>query len=135
LELDINGATLVSTGPTIAFSNPLAANPGPWVHVAVTVQGGGRIGQGAFYIDGVQAGAFAPPALEAADAFYMTASPTGNCPAGTVPLYRLYNNGQGGAPNHRYTIDGATRSLMIAASWIPEGNGPDGVFACVLFRE
>jgi uncharacterized protein DUF5648 len=27
----------------------------------------------------------------------------GNCPSGSGPVYRLYNNGQGGAPNHRYT--------------------------------
>ena len=58
-------------------------------------------------------------------------SPGGTCPSGTTPLYRLYNNGQGGAPNHRYTIDPAVRTQMIAANWVPEGNGPDGVFACV----
>ena len=69
--------------------------------------------------------------LEATDAFYMMASPAGTCPSGTTALYRLYNNGQGGAPNHRYTVDPAVRSSMIAAQWIPEGNGPDGVFACV----
>jgi Ice-binding-like len=69
--------------------------------------------------------------LEASDAFYMMASPAGLCPTGTIPLYRLYNNGQGGAPNHRYTVDPAIRSSMIAANWIPEGNGADGVFACV----
>ncbi len=69
--------------------------------------------------------------LEASDAFYMMASPTGTCPAKTIALYRLYNNGQGGSPNHRYTIDPAVRATMIAAHWVPEGNGPDGVFACV----
>ena len=26
----------------------------------------------------------------------------GTCPAGTSPVYRLYNHGQGGAPNHRF---------------------------------
>jgi hypothetical protein len=61
----------------------------------------------------------------------MAASPDGTCPDENRPLYRLYNNGQGGAPNHRYTIDSAIRSDMIAAGWIPEGNGADGVFACV----
>ena len=25
----------------------------------------------------------------------------GNCAAGPTPVYRLYNDGQGGAPNHR----------------------------------
>jgi hypothetical protein len=69
--------------------------------------------------------------LESLNAFYMMPSPTGVCPAGTVPLYRLYNNGMGGAPAHRYTVDPAVRSSMIAALWIPEGNGSDVVFACV----
>jgi IPT/TIG domain/Bacterial pre-peptidase C-terminal domain/Repeat of unknown function (DUF5648) len=69
--------------------------------------------------------------LEASNAFYMMASPTGSCPPGTIPLYRLYNDGQGGSPNHRYTTDSDARAQMIAANWVPEGNGPDGVFACV----
>ena len=69
--------------------------------------------------------------LEASNAFYMMASPAGTCPAGTIPLYRLYNDGQGGSPNHRYTTDPDVRAQMIAAKWVPEGNGPDGVFACV----
>src|SRR5258708_3216115 len=29
----------------------------------------------------------------------------GSCPTGTVPVYRLFNNGQGNAPNHRFTTD------------------------------
>jgi hypothetical protein len=41
-------------------------------------------------------------------------------PAGTIPLYRLYNNGQGGAPNHRYTVDPTVRAAMIARNWSPE---------------
>ena len=69
--------------------------------------------------------------LESLNAFYMMSSPAGTCPTDTLPLYRLYNNGQGGAPNHRYTIDLAVRSAMIAKGWIPEGNGPNAVFACV----
>jgi len=55
----------------------------------------------------------------------------GNCPGGTQPLYRLYNDGQGAAPNHRYTTSLATRSTMIAQKWIPEGSGTIGVIACV----
>ena len=69
--------------------------------------------------------------LEDPAAFYMMKSPTGFCPIGSTPLYRLYNDGQGGAPNHRYTIDPGIRRSMIAAHWISEGNGADGVFACV----
>ena len=30
-----------------------------------------------------------------------------------IPVYRLYNNGQGGAPNHRYTTSLATRTQML----------------------
>jgi len=44
----------------------------------------------------------------------------GACPAGTQILYRLYNNGQTGAPNHRYTVSPAIRSQMIAQGFVPE---------------
>jgi probable HAF family extracellular repeat protein len=54
----------------------------------------------------------------------------GNCAAGTQPVYRLYNNGQGGAPNHRYTTSLAIRSQMLAQGWISEGFGDDGVTMC-----
>jgi len=57
-------------------------------------------------------------------------TPAGNCAAGTTPLYRLYNNGMGGAPNHRYTTFPFTRSNMISLGWIPEGIGT-GVIGCV----
>jgi hypothetical protein len=55
----------------------------------------------------------------------------GDCPATGQPLYRLYNDGQGGAPNHRYTTRVATRTSMIAQGWIPEGAPPLGVIGCV----
>jgi hypothetical protein len=55
---------------------------------------------------------------------------TGTCPMGTAPVYRLYNNGQGAAPNHRYTTDLDIRSQMIARGWIPEGYGSLGVIMC-----
>jgi hypothetical protein len=55
----------------------------------------------------------------------------GNCEAGTIPLYRLYDNGMGGAPNHRYTIDLLIFNQMIAQGWVFEGNGNTKVFACV----
>ncbi len=53
----------------------------------------------------------------------------GACAAGTIPVYRLYNNGQGGAPNHRYTTDLEVRAQMIANGWIAEGRGV-GVIMC-----
>ena len=55
---------------------------------------------------------------------------TGSCAAGTAPLYRVYNNGMGGAPNHRYTPDRSVRDQMVAQGWVAEGSGPDVVFAC-----
>lgn len=53
----------------------------------------------------------------------------GTCAAGTVPVYRLYNNGQGAAPNHRFTTDLAVRTEMLGKGWIPEGSGI-GVTMC-----
>ena len=54
----------------------------------------------------------------------------GSCPGGTQPLYRLYNDGMGAAPNHRYTTDFATFGVMQQLGWKPEGAGV-GVIACV----
>ena len=54
----------------------------------------------------------------------------GSCAPGTEPLYRLYNQGQGGAPNHRYTPDRSARNAMLALGWVAEGSGVEGVFAC-----
>jgi hypothetical protein len=53
------------------------------------------------------------------------------CPSGTRPLYRAYNDGQGGAPNHRYTTDAAVLDAMIAQGWTMEGEAVTRVFACV----
>ncbi len=54
-------------------------------------------------------------------------SGAGVCPAGTVPVYRMYNNGQGAAPNHRFTTDVATRTAMLDRppdkAWLAEGAG------------
>jgi hypothetical protein len=47
----------------------------------------------------------------------------GTCPAGSIPIYRLYNNNMGGAPNHRFTTDLSVRAQMISAGWAPEGFG------------
>ncbi len=54
----------------------------------------------------------------------------GLCPAPLLPLYRLYNSGRDGAPNHRYTLDTRVRSIMVAFGWVSEGAGPLGVVAC-----
>ena len=47
----------------------------------------------------------------------------GTCPAGSIPIYRMYNNGMGGAPNHRFTTDINVRAQTLAAGWLPEGQG------------
>ncbi len=69
--------------------------------------------------------------LESAAVFSTLApGPQGDCPAGSAPVYRLYNDGQGAAPNHRYTTSLVTRTTMIGKGWIPEGYGPLGVVMC-----
>jgi hypothetical protein len=52
------------------------------------------------------------------------------CPSGTRPLYRVYNDGMGAAPNHRYTTDFIIFSIMLQLGWKPEGVGL-GIIACV----
>jgi hypothetical protein len=64
------------------------------------------------------------------DVFYVALAGDGTCRAGTLAVYRLYNNGQGGAPNHRYTTDPAVRDQMVARGWVIEGNGPGFAFMC-----
>ncbi len=55
----------------------------------------------------------------------------GTCASGSQPLYRVYNNGKSGAPNHRYTISRYIRDQMVTAGGTAEGSGSDIVFACV----
>ena len=58
------------------------------------------------------------------DVFYtFLPNDSGACPPGNVPVYRLYNNGQGGAPNHRFTTSAAIQAQMLAEGWIAEGAG------------
>ncbi len=69
--------------------------------------------------------------LETRMLFYALApSAGGACAPGFVPVYRLYNNGEGGAPNHRFITDLAVRAQMVARGWTPEGSGT-GVAFCV----
>ena len=56
----------------------------------------------------------------------------GACPLEGTPVYRLYNTGMGGAPNHRYTTSIVIRADMIAKGWISEGWGDLGVIGCAL---
>jgi 5'-nucleotidase len=54
---------------------------------------------------------------------------SGACAAGNQPVYRVYNNGQGGAPNHRFATDRSLRQDMLSRGWSAEGVG-DGVVWC-----
>ncbi len=67
--------------------------------------------------------------FEAEVFFVATPDAAGNCAAGNIPIYRLYNDGQGAAPNHRFTIDLGVRTEMLGKLWIPEGSGI-GVAMC-----
>ena len=64
-------------------------------------------------------------------AFYL-ALPTadGTCPSGSAPIYRLYNNGMGAAPNHRYTAVTAVVADIQQKGWTVEGSAVTGIFAC-----
>lgn len=55
----------------------------------------------------------------------------GRCDLGRRPLYRVYNNAAGAAPNHRYTTSLSIVDAMQASGWVYEGDGRTLVFACV----
>ncbi len=64
-------------------------------------------------------------------AFYLQLpSPMGTCPPGGTSIYRLYNNGVTGAPNHRYTASQSVYAAMHEQGWTVEGDAVTGVFAC-----
>ncbi|MFO1396153.1 MAG: hypothetical protein U1F48_03725 [Burkholderiales bacterium] len=53
---------------------------------------------------------------------------SGECPAGTVRVYRLWN--QRADSNHRYTTDPAVKAAMVARGYVAEGYGPDATILC-----
>lgn len=62
----------------------------------------------------------------------------GNCPAGNVPIYRIYSSGEPydwesvySVPRHVLTPVAAERAAVLDAGWISEGIGPLGVAFCV----
>jgi uncharacterized repeat protein (TIGR01451 family) len=60
LELNLNGATFVSTGPPMTQATNPQGNSGPWYHVAVTVKR--NPAQVIFYLNGGQVGSYSPTA-------------------------------------------------------------------------
>ncbi len=70
------------------------------------------------------------PAFALADAhfMYMALPAGGACPAGAIPVYRVFSNRLDA--NHRYTTDKVVRDAMVARGWLAEGDGPDRVVLC-----
>jgi hypothetical protein len=68
--------------------------------------------------------------LETPSAFYIALPDTtsGACPAGNLPVYRLWN--QRFDSNHRFTIDSVIKAQMLARGYFAEGYGPDAVSMC-----
>lgn len=55
-------------------------------------------------------------------AFYAAIPPGAACPAGTTAVWRLYNSGRNGAPNHRFTTSTDVYQDFIAnQGWAGEG--------------
>jgi dienelactone hydrolase len=54
-------------------------------------------------------------------AFAVDPSGVGVCPAGRVPVTRLYNNGKGGQANHRYLTSRSETARMTGEGWVIEG--------------
>jgi hypothetical protein len=57
-------------------------------------------------------------------------SATGACPAGTIAIYRVFNNKPD--VNHRYMTSTVVRAQMEAAGWIREGYGPNATIMCAV---
>ena len=70
--------------------------------------------------------------LEASEVFQMDLpdATTGACPAGGVPIYRVWNKRIDS--NHRYTTSIAIRDQMVARGGVAEGYGPNAVALCGL---
>jgi len=61
--------------------------------------------------------------------FFVVLPNAGVCPAGTVNVYRVFDNRPDA--NHRYMVDPALRDAMESQRhWVAEGDGPDRVVMC-----
>jgi hypothetical protein len=66
--------------------------------------------------------------LEEGRFMHMRLPSAGTCPAGMVPVYRVFSNRSDA--NHRYMTDAALRDQMVSRGWLAEGDGPDRVVMC-----
>jgi len=70
--------------------------------------------------------------LETPASFYIQVPDVkGNCPDGTLPVYRFFNNRNDA--NHRYTVDLSVRRAMLNRAWVPEGLGTNAVAFCSVY--
>jgi hypothetical protein len=65
---------------------------------------------------------------ETPSAFFIALPAAGVCPAGTVPVYRVFDNRADA--NHRYMTSRTLRDQMERMGWDVEGDGPDFVVMC-----
>jgi len=63
-----------------------------------------------------------------ADFFRMLLPVVGTCPPNTMPVYRVFSNRADA--NHRYMVDKAIRTAMVAKGWLAEGDGTDLIVMC-----
>jgi len=71
-----------------------------------------------------------------ADAFYVQLPDSlGRCAVGTMPIYRSYNGGTGGAPAHRFTPYPQDSCAWWSWSCVREGPGPGVAFCAPVFLE
>ena len=55
-------------------------------------------------------------------AYFLKPATGGTCPFFTAPVFRMYNNGMTGAPNHRFTTDESIYvDFTTNRGWAPEG--------------
>jgi hypothetical protein len=54
-------------------------------------------------------------------AFAEEPSAAEDCPAGRIPVTRLYNNGMGGDANHRFVTSHSEAHATVFAGWLLEG--------------
>ena len=68
-------------------------------------------------------------ALQTSAAFWVEMPDfAGQCRAGTLPVYRFFNNRRDA--NQRHTVDLSVKRAMINRAWVPDGKGANGAAFC-----
>lgn len=68
-------------------------------------------------------------ALQTSAAFWVEMPDfAGQCRAGTLPVYRFFNNRRDA--NQRHTVDLSVKRAMINRAWVPDGKGTNGAAFC-----